>query len=679
MILIDLSFAAFLATVGLGVGRRVLDALGQSPEHPVDAIALATPMGLGLLSLGVLTLGTLGWLTPVGLAVLLAVAIELGFLRAIRTLGDAWKRMIPPQADADQPPLIAARVVAICLALGLLGTAAVATAPVTDGDALCYHLQVPKVFLNAHAAGFDPDLHETVYPLSTELLYAIALEFRGPVACRWIQWFLGLTLAASVTAMARPSLNHRAWWAGAIVLLAPAISNGMSAPLNDVALAAFGAAAILAWTRLLDRPSDGSAIVAGLLAGLAAGVKYPALVLIALMGGWLLLKSLRGSGRTGRSTADDRSLSRKPGKPARRSGSPPDSGAICQAESRTHESGDVPFGSDAQTSWPRLAAIYATAAILAGGGWYWRAFIYTGNPVYPFFRQMFGGAGLDEVLDPIKRPMAVTAWNLLTGLVPLTIHPDRFDSFSHQFGPVFLLFLPVALLERPGRRVLGLAVLGYLFLMLCLTQRQSMRFVLIALAPMSVTVAHGLSAWCDRRSLPSRLVAAMLLIVLGLEAGLAVARARHVASVLAGRESSESFLARREPTFEVGRWASANLPAGARLIGQDHRGFYIPRPYTMELAHRRRTGLGRRGERPDQIVERLRSEGFTHLMLCPPVPENAVEFDPTLGRLLAPWLAHRQPVYRRDLTDGDGVRRRYAIYTLTDDRVASRPPGGTTR
>ena len=33
-----------------------------------------------------------------------------------------------------------------------------------------------------------------------------------------------------------------------MALLVPAVSNGMGAPLNDVALAAFGNAAILAWT-----------------------------------------------------------------------------------------------------------------------------------------------------------------------------------------------------------------------------------------------------------------------------------------------------------------------------------------------------------------------------------------------------------------------------------------------
>ena len=73
-------------------------------------------------------------------------------------------------------------------------------------------------------------------------------------------------------------------------------------------------------------------------------------------------------------------------------------------------------------------------------------------------------------------------------------------------------------------------------------------------------------------------------------------RSRHALAVVLGRESAAEFLARREPTFTVGQWAARNLPAAARLIGQDHRGFYIPRDYTMELAHRRRTGLGRHGE-----------------------------------------------------------------------------------
>jgi hypothetical protein len=220
---------------------------------------------------------------------------------------------------------------------------------------------------------------------------------------------------------------------------------------------------------------------------------------------------------------------------------------------------------------------------------------------------------------------------------------------------------------RPPNRVAGLVGLGWAFLTLCVTQRQSMRFVLIAVGPMAVGVAWLAAQWSGRRSVPARLLIGLIALMVMGESGLALARARHGLPVVVGRESIEAFLTRREPTYRVARWAGANLPMWARLVGQDHRGFYFPRPYTMELAHRRRTGLGTRGESPEEVVEGLRSAGFTHLMMCPPEPETAVEFEPTLGRRLAPWLAGRRPLYDEAITDPDGVRRRYAIYDLSDD------------
>jgi hypothetical protein len=162
----------------------------------------------------------------------------------------------------------------------------------------------------------------------------------------------------------------------------------------------------------------------------------------------------------------------------------------------------------------------------------------------------------------------------------------------------------------------------------------------------------------------ARLAWVLIALVLMGESGLALARVRHGLPLLLGRESAEAFLARREPTSVVGRWIAANLPLSARIVGQDHRGYYLPRPYTMELAHRRRTGLAQAGDTPERVVATLAARGFTHLLLCPPVPEDAVEFDPTLSRVLDGWLAARLPIYRAALTDADGVRRDYALYEL---------------
>ncbi|MDR3633641.1 MAG: glycosyltransferase family 39 protein [Isosphaeraceae bacterium] len=622
--MLDLAFVLLLSLWAAGLGLWILQRFVDPSPDALETVALAFPLGLGALGLAALGLGECSVLNRAGLAVVAIVGAWLGG-RAVRR----WR--VPHSDESNHPPWTAVdHSLACLLVLTLLGSLLTALAPVTDGDALCYHLQVPKVFLAQGALVFDPDLHETVYPLLAEMLYAVGLAFRGPVSCRLIQWVLGLVFALNVTALARPSLGRRAWWAGAIALLVPAVSNGMSAPLNDVALAAFGTAALVAWSGYRERPSVSRVLLVGACAGLALGVKYPALVLAGLIALAILV-----CGTIATPIA-------VPNRPCHR--------AVLAR--RPHRLSHV--------------FLFGLTAVLVGGPWYLRAAAATGNPVYPFFRHTFGGAGLDEVLDPIKRPLAVTGWNLLTALGPLTLHPHRFDSFSHQFGPVFLLFLPALFVERPPRRVWEIAAVGYAFLTLCLSQRQSMRFVLLALGPLAVATAWLLSVWCDRRSVPARCLVGLVLLSLTFEAGLALVRARHGLGVVTGRETAQDYLARREPTYRVGAWVARNVPVSARLIGQDHRGYYIPRPYTMELAHRRRTGLGRQGEPAETVVSRLRMAGFSHVLLCPPIPEDAVEFDPTLGRILASWVDAKTPLYREDLTDADGVVRRYALYRLDD-------------
>lgn len=686
--LLDVAFVALLTAWGAGVGLAVLRKLAPVPDHPTDALALAVPLGLGLLALTVLVLGQVGALTPLGIGLALACGALVGVCEAFRRPSRPlvlWKSSpgTPVRSRREQESAWIAVGFDLALAAGVVGSLLVALKPATDGDALCYHLQVPKVFLAAGAVGFEPDLHETVYPLVTELLYAVALAFRSPVACRLIQWVFGLVFAASVTALARPALGTRARWAGTIALLVPAVSNGMGAPLNDVALAAYGCAALLAWVRWYDRPTIGAALLAGLLAGLTLGVKYPALVWVGLLG--LSMLGVTWRERTaGTPSVGTKRLSGKvqgwakgAGTGRRRSGASP-LGPTSALETRTGTSrarsqspfpGPEPPSRTASKTFAHVA-IFGGVALLVGGLWYLRAFGYTGNPVYPFFRDTFGGAGIEDVLAPAKQPMAVTLWNVLTALVPMTLDPNRFDSVSHQFGPVFLMFLPALFFFRPPRRVVGLVAIGWLFLTVCVTQRQSMRFVLIAVGPMAVGVAWLAAEWARRRIVPARLLVGMLLLVLAFESSIALYRTRHGLDVVLGRESTQDYLARVEPTYLVGRWIDEHLPEETRLIGQDHRGFYLPRPYTMELAHRRRTGLASRGESAEEIVATLQERGFTHLMLCPPVPEDAVEFDGRLARALQPWLAGRVPVYRRDLTDGDGVVRAYAIYEL----VGGEPP-----
>ena len=639
---LDVLVVGLLTCWAIAIGRVVLRAFKTLPTTPSDQCALGAAMGLGCLALSVMLLAQCGLLHRAGIVFVLGVGALVVWVdwRVHRSVGHARSdalssvsnreinvaKFLRGQKPADRSNDVLGRALDVLGIVVLVATFLATLVPVTDGDALCYHLQVPKVFLQKQCAWFDPDLHETIYPLVTEMLFASVLAFRGATACRLMSWVLGVVFAGCVTALARPVLGRNARHAGVLALLVPAISNGMSAPLNDVALASFCAAALVGWVRWCECPRWGSAASFGILCGFAIGVKYPALVWVGLLGIASLLVVMRRI-RTG-------------------------------------------AGSWGQLTMQGIVAF--STCLLVGGIWYARAYHFTGNPVFPFFKQVFGGAGLDVVLEPAKRPLVVHPWNLLTALWPVTLEPDRFDSVAHQFGPLFLMLLPVMFLLRAPGRVWAMALLGMGFFMACMTQRQSMRFLLAAVGPWSVAVAWVVHALWELRSFAARCAGVLAVVVLGFQTAQAVARLRAGGGVVLGRETPEAYLARVEPTFEVGRWIERNLPADCRMIGQDHRGFYIPRPYTMELAHRRRTGLGSASEDASTLVATLQARGFTHLLLCPPVPENAVEFDPTIGRLLSEWTSARVPAYRRELRDGDGVTRMYAIYELAGPtRVAS--------
>ena len=135
----------------------------------------------------------------------------------------------------------------------------------------------------AGAVGFEPDLHETVYPLVAEMLYAVALAFRGPVACRLVSGCSAWSSPLNVAALARPALGRRARWAATVALLVPGglQRHGGAAERRGPGGVRRRGAASPGSAGSTARP-PGSRPWPGLLAGLALGVKYPGAGLVGL-------------------------------------------------------------------------------------------------------------------------------------------------------------------------------------------------------------------------------------------------------------------------------------------------------------------------------------------------------------------------------------------------------------
>ena len=611
----SLFWFALISLACYGLGRALVHGLRVPVKRglPLTTWSLA----LGAVAAGwILTgLGFLGVLyTPV--IVLLTFA---GSLEAGRRLAFGWEHS-PDETTIVQDNAPPRWLTQLCVLLSVAAAFAAlvsALAPVTDGDALCYHLELPKVFLREAALVYLPYSDDSTYPLLVEMWFLWGLALDGPVCAQLMHWGAGVLLALATVELARPLVGRWSWIAGSAVMLMPGVTNQMTAPLNDVAVATLttlSAAAI--WRAAVEREHRHWWLVAGVMLGGAASVKYTALVFVAAglpVLAWIIWRSF-----------DERR-------------------ALVQG-----------------------AAGALVVAVSMAGPWYLRSTWHTGNPVYPYLQSVFGQEGPPAARDS-KRPLGRNPLMLTTVPWQVTMQPDRFGGRSHQFGALFLALLPGIWM---GRRLRGAGVLlaiagGYVVLWFLL--RQNVRF-LYPVAPLLAVPAVWVWAEARRSVRPAAAVVTLLsALILASSAAISVRRARLHWHVALGGESREDWLTEHEPTYVTSMVVNRRLGPHQRMLSQEQRAFYFDCQVIRESIFRRKTDYLAQSTSPQELAERLSKQGINYLLLAD--SDGGTRYQSHLSRFVdhaeashakVPWHSVAERSYR----DSEGHLRRYRLVEL---------------
>ena len=628
-----LSFLA-IALAAYGLGRPILRGLNVGQEDRLSSGVWSVGIGLIVAGLLLAGLGLVGGLYGplIGVLTLAACLWAVGELVCshARACPQGWIELDPPKEPDDctqtpwaDPPRWLTGGVLWLAGMACLGSLISAMAPPTAGDAICYHLEFPKIFLVEHQIVYLPDSDNSTFPLLVEMWYLWGLALEGPVTAGLIHWGSGVLLALATVVLATPIVG-RPWAriAGAVVVLTPGINNQMTAPLNDVALTLLCTLAVAAWWRaVVGDESRRWFVVAGLAAGGALGTKYIALVFaaaVAVVSAWLFLRK--------------------------------------RQQRRLLLEG---------------TAIVAIVAISVAGLWYVRAAWHRGNPVYPFFNEVLASADaaateVHETLPASKSPLGRGPLGLTTAPWHVTMQPGRFGGRGHQLG---VLFLAVAAGVFTVRRLRGLGTLlavagvyGIIWYLL----RQNVRFLFPIVPLLAVAVAW---VWIEMRRLdrlPRLIAGTAMALTLVAFAGVALLGCRDQLAVAFAMEGRQHYLTRHEPT-----WLAANTPLGpdAHLLSQDYRAFYFPCRVTRENNYRQRTSYDQQISAPADFSHRMRQSGFTHLLLAENESPDGIQYDPTLSRLSDAQIAAGGGDSLLKLTeyrfrDSDGAVRRYRLLML---------------
>lgn len=611
-----LAFGTGLWLVGLALGRWCVRRIASGSDTEFQSWPVALTVGWGVLAYGVMALTLTGVLSIATLSALLFVSALLSFREIIITL-----RAIPPTLRNACHAIAAhwhssgtpSRILTVMT--GWIGFCSFLTTlmPPTQSDGLRYHLPVPQANLAAGGLAELPHLSFSMFPLTVDMLYTIALAYGVPSGAKLIHYSFCLICLGFIARLSMPGFSRQA--SVLVFITIPFVPFLSTWTFIEFGLTAF---LLLAWyglRRALE--CEGRERRAWLL-------------LSALGGGWAM-----GSKYT----------------------SIFNHGLLCLV---------VMFF--LREAWPkrfRTVLLYGMLGTAVASPWYIKNAILTGNPVFPLARGIFGSPGwsdfnnafyfyhagekgslcalpemtaLEKVQDLATLPIRVSGWPLPGegfGDWPL-------GALGLALAPALLLALRYSTFAV--RLDAGYAVL--LFLFWAYTYRDA-RFLLPCLAVIAPHLGQTVTnLWSSR---PFRLTLTAALVSQGIwMTAMWFDMAKYAPwgvvggdPVLAQGFKVENFKNPVDAYLAAGTWETiyyyaallwidGHLPPEAVLyIHGLHTPFYIPRQaiFTDWFDTEPITDVARNAESPDDLVAWLREQGVTHVLYA---YKNINEYNKTI-------------------------------------------------
>lgn len=573
--MIDAVLLLLVLAVAGATGLFGLGAVNALPEEPADRLLVGLATGLGVVAMVGLGLAALGLLTPWALAGAGLILMGLGGRALVDALASAARsRRAWPWAG-------------LLVCAGVLGAEVVVMmAPPIGGDQTKYQLVYPRLY--ALAGG----LVETRWSFWGHMqylqnfLFAIGFALRGDVLARFLNGTFGVLATLALASLARHHLGRRAGPAvGVLFFTLPISWSLMTRAGSDfpvVLYTALGLSAVLEWGR---RGAASDLRRAAVMAGLAGGCKVMAFVAPAIIGLGVLVVGLRRA---------------------------------------------VPAARLAVA-----AASFGCLTLVVMSPWYVRNAVDTGNPIYPFAYDLFGGrdwsADAGAYLDEYYRGYQSTWAARRDALAPyagadvvrfpwdLTMHPESFEKGARQsldIGPLVLAFLPgVALVRRCRPAVLITAGMGLLYTaIIAVGAWAHPRYVLPGVTLLFVAAVPAAMAVVGRRAFGA-VVALSVVLNLAVTARLLRPLWPDQLRVALGRLAPAAFLRRHEDRFVFWERANTAVPPDGKVLVLEKipHPYYIDRPFVLGSYLEQALLDYRTLDTPEALAGAAKLMGVTHV------------------------------------------------------------------
>ena len=480
--------------------------------------ALRVLAGLTCCSVIAIAVGSVSVSTAWGVLVAIALAglVYDVFLAKLATSGTSL-------STDDQAPLCWTRRISTAVVMtALIGALLSASAPATTWDATAAHLALPRDYVrDGFIHGMEGNSY-SAYPHLPHALMAVAFYGGGELAAQWICWGFAAICCAIVYGI---GVNIATPTAGAIaaamMATAPIFVDQAGTASIDYAFTAFVLAALYGTLQACATQRIAWLVLAGCFVGSAIGVRHTALLIAPL-----LFVGVANGFKSGRA---------------------------------------------------RGLIAFVGAGVLAAIPWLLRAYLVSGNPIYPFFNAQFGVHGIPDFditgIATHESTRSIGALAFLRFPWDIIMKPAQFDGWMSSPGP-WVLFLGIPGILVGDKRTRALAVFAITGACALYFFRQYARYFLPFFAPMYVVAAVAVVR------LPSLALITRAMLALSFALGIALHGANLAikAPVLVGRETRDEYLTRRVERYPAFAWINETIKTDSVILTQENRTYYIEAP-----------------------------------------------------------------------------------------------------
>jgi hypothetical protein len=480
-------------------------------------------------------------------------------------------------------------------------------------DELVHHLAVPKLYLK-HGGMYEiPFMDFSYYPMNVDLLYLIPLYFGNDILPKFIHFGFALLTAGLLYGYLKKRAGPGYGLFGVVFFLSiPVIVKLSITAYVDLGVVFFSFASLLLLLRWAESGFKRRFLIfSGIMAGLAMGTKYNALLTTAILALFVpLLHERRGKGGFFRSALH--------------------------------------------------GFLFLVIALMVFSPWMMRNYAWKKNPIYPLYEHRFnpqksavsggdqdsdesqgGGLGVFVIREKIYQEKG---WEI--ALVPLRIFFEGQDGspkhFDGELNP-FLLFFSLLAFWRMKEDQEGLktekkmmaAFVVLFFAIAFFTSDLRIRYIAPIIPPLVILSVLGMTrAVSFLRSARGGSLRAAGTVVVGLAVALSLLLngkyiVKQFQSVqpfgyLTGDVSRDEYIASHRPEYAAMKFINENLAPDAlvSLLFLGRRGYYCDRNYvhgegSLDI-------LLKNALSPEGVSETLSRSGITHLLVYGPLFEKWV-------------------------------------------------------